>query len=310
MRKVLVLHYSQSDQLTEILDRVCGTLAGDELELHHYRIRPDPEFPFPWSPKEFFDTFPETHLQESCALDLGDETLLHQRYDLIILGYQVWFLTPSIPVNSFLMHPVAKELFRDTPVVTLVACRNMWLMAQEKLKARLAAVKAVHVGHIALVDRHINHISVITIAHWMFSGNKSRYLGIFPKPGVAENDIQDAARFGALIRRALLGSTLQNLQSELLSVGAVRISSVLMVIDKRGNAIFSKWAPFLKARGPKGSRSRSAWIPIFRCYLNTAIWVLSPLAMVVFALLWPFTAGRLKRDKAYYSTVRPIAPHE
>lgn len=310
MKKVLILHYTQSGQLTQILDRVCGTLAGEGVELFHYRIRPETPFPFPWSPHAFFDTFPETHLQEPCALDLGDETLLHQRYDLIILGYQVWFLTPSIPVNSFLMHPVAKELFRGTPVVTLVACRNMWLMAQEKLKARLAAVQAVHVGHIALVDRAINHISVITIAHWMFSGEKSRYLGIFPKPGVAERDIAAADRFGAPIRRALLGPSFQGLQQELLSMGALRISSVLMVIDKRGNAIFSMWAPFIKARGPKGSRTRSAWVPVFRLYLNAAIWLLSPVAMVIFALLWPLTAGRLKRDKAYYSTVRSSATHE
>lgn len=310
MKKVLILHYTQSGQLTQILDQVCGTLAGEGVELFHYRIRPEHAYPFPWPAHAFFDTFPETHLQEPCALDLGDETLLHQHYDLIILGYQVWFLTPSIPVNSFLMHPVAKELFRDTPVVTLVACRNMWVMAQEKLKARLAAVKAVHVGHIALVDRHINHISVITIAHWMFSGKKSRYLGIFPKPGVAEQDIGAAARFGAPVRRALLGRSFQDLQSELLSMGALRISSVLMVIDKRGNAIFSKWAPFIKARGPKGSRARSVWVPVFRLYLNAAIWLLSPVAMVVFVLFWPLTAGRLKRDKAYYSTVRPFAAHE
>ncbi|MBK7285773.1 MAG: hypothetical protein IPI95_00945 [Flavobacteriales bacterium] len=78
MKKVLVLHYSQSGQLTEILDRVCGTLVGEGVVLFHYRIRPEPAFPFPWAAKEFFDTFPETHLQEPCALDLGD-ALLHQR---------------------------------------------------------------------------------------------------------------------------------------------------------------------------------------------------------------------------------------
>ena len=39
MKKVLVLHYSQSGQLTEILDRVCGTLVGEGVVLFHYRIR-------------------------------------------------------------------------------------------------------------------------------------------------------------------------------------------------------------------------------------------------------------------------------
>jgi len=54
MKKVLVLHYSQSGQLTEILDRVCGTLVGEGVVLFHYRIRPEPAFPFPWAAKEFF----------------------------------------------------------------------------------------------------------------------------------------------------------------------------------------------------------------------------------------------------------------
>lgn len=310
MKKVLVVHYSQSGQLTEILDQLCSELDGEGVELHHYRIKPVPEFPFPWDATAFFDAFPETHLQEPCALDMGDVQLLQQRYDLILLGYQVWFLTPSRPISSFLMHPVAKELFRDTPVVTLVACRNMWIMAQEKLKARLGALQARHVGHIALVDRHINHISVITIAHWMFSGKKSRYLGIFPEPGVAEREILAAARFGTPIQQALLASSFQGLQEKLLAIGAVRIRAVLMIIDRRGNAIFSKWAPFIKARGPKGSRARGVWVPVFRTYLNIAIWLLSPVAMVVFALAWPFTAARLKRDKVYYASVRPLASHE
>ena len=55
----------------------------------------------------------------------------------------------------------------------------MWIMAQEKMKKKLKSLNANLVGNIVLADRHINHVSVITIAQWMFSGKKERFLGIF-----------------------------------------------------------------------------------------------------------------------------------
>ncbi|WP_233267327.1 hypothetical protein [Paraglaciecola sp. L3A3] len=60
---------------------------------------------------------------------------------MIILTYQVWFLSPSIPIASFLQSEPAKKLFKDTPVVTIIGCRGMWLMAQEKVKTLLKKFK-------------------------------------------------------------------------------------------------------------------------------------------------------------------------
>ncbi len=52
------------------------------------------------------------------------------------LAYQVWFLSPSLPVTAFLKSAAAAVL-KDTPVITFIACRNMWLSAQEKMKVML-----------------------------------------------------------------------------------------------------------------------------------------------------------------------------
>jgi hypothetical protein len=68
-------------------------------------------------------------------------------FDLIILGYQPWFLSPSIPMNSFLQSKYA-ELLRNHKVLTIIGSRNMWLNAQEKMKERLLELDAQLVGNI------------------------------------------------------------------------------------------------------------------------------------------------------------------
>lgn len=222
---------------------------------------------------------------------------------MVILGYQVWYLTPSIPINSFLKSDFVKKILKDTPVVTVVACRNMWIQAQEKIKRLLVDVNAELVGHIALVDKHINHVSVITISHWMFSGRKDQYLGIFPKPGVSDRDIQEATRFGEPIKEALLTGDNRPLQTNLLKLNAVHINPFLVLTDKRGNVLFSKWANLIIKKGNPGNPKRLKWIGLFKYYLLFAIWVIAPIVFIIFLLTYVPTYQKRKREKRYYSSI-------
>ena len=198
MKHILVIHYSQSGQLTEIVNNIVSTIDKN-TKIDYYDIEMEKSFPFPWNKKDFINVFPETFLEMERPIKPVPKNIIDKKYDLIIFGYQVWFLTPSLPIISFLKTAEAKSIFKDTPVVTVIACRNMWLMAQEKMKKKLVGLGANLVGNIALVDRHINHISVITITKWMFSGKKEKYLGIFPKPGVSQKDIDESVKFGHVI---------------------------------------------------------------------------------------------------------------
>lgn len=228
---------------------------------------------------------------------------MDKKYDLVILGYQVWYLTPSRPIVSFLKSEEGKKLLANTPVVTLVACRNMWIQAQEKMKRLLLDAKAGLKGHIAMVDRHGNNISVITIQHWMMGGKKDRFLGIFPKPGVSDTDIAQASKFGAPIREALLSNDYTHLQETLLQRDAVRVSPYLAQADKRGNVLFNKWAKLLIKKGGPGDPKRLKWIGLFKYYLLFAIWVIAPIVFIVFLLTYlPMTQKR-KRERSYYSSV-------
>lgn len=303
MKKVLVIHYSQSGQLTEILNNVLEPIKDQDTEVTYLDIQMEEEFPFPWTKKEFFGVFPQTYLQKPQSIKPIPESILNQSYDLIIFGYTVWYLTPSLPTTSFLATDAAKKLLANNKVVTVVGCRNLWIMAQEKLKRKLKELNSNLVGNIVLVDRHINHISVITIVDWMFSGVKRKYLGIFPKPGVSQKDIDESTKFGEIIKPCLKLDNYKTLQQELLKVGAVKIKPFLVTVDKRANLIFSKWATLIDKKGRNNSKKRQFLTKIFNYYLLIAIWCIAPIVFVLFLVTYLPSLNKIKKDKAYYSSV-------
>lgn len=300
MKNVLVVHYSQSGQLEEIARNIAKPLLNSsEVGVDFHTIQLQKDFPFPWQKDSFFEAFPESFLQIPTALIPPTDEILEKKYDLIIFAYQVWFLSPSIPANSFLQSDYGKKLLKNTPVVTVNGSRNMWIMAQEKVKSLLKNANAKLVGNIALVDRAPNLISVITIVKWMFSGEKKKHLGIFPLPGVSQEDINNASRFGEIILSELLQNNLDNLQPKLVESGAVKVSEYLVKTDKKGNMIFSKWANLIQ----KKKDSRKALLKVFYVYLILAIWIISPIVYILHVLTYPFTSKKRKKTIAYYQGV-------
>jgi hypothetical protein len=235
-------------------------------------------------------------LQIPSPLKKMPDLVLNTRFDLVLLHYQVWYLTPSIPINSFLKSPEAKIILKNTPVITINGSRNMWIMAQEKVKVLLKQNQALLKGNIALVDRVGNLISVVTIVHWLFSGVKEKYLGIFQLPGVSEKDIQESVKFGHTILKALKQNTWDDLQNQLLQQDAVSVSSYLVSVDKTGNKIFSKWSNFIL----KNKEKRTFWLKIFKIYLALAIWLISPIVYILHVLTYPVKfKSRNKEIKQY-----------
>lgn len=302
MKNVLVVYYTQSGQLLDIAKNVTNELeTSEDVNLSFYEIKLKEDFPFPWNNVDFYDAFPESYLQRPRELIDLDNPILQKKYDLIILSYQIWYLTPSIPFNSFLKSNAAKPLLENTPVITLIGCRNMWIMAHEKVKKLLKINKANHVGNIVLADRHPNHISVLTIYVWMYSGIKKRLWGVFPKPGVSDKDIEDAKNFSSPILDSLQSNDFKSLQDNLLSKGAINIKPFLIVTDKRAQIIFGKWANFIDKKSMNNPAKRKRLLNYFSFYLTFAIWVIAPIVFIVYLLTYPFTMGNRKKEKYYFS---------
>ena len=298
MKKILVIYFSQSGQQMRILQSLTKPLldAGHEVILEE--LKPLERFPFPWSAYEFFNAFPETFTQQPIPLQaLSANT--HQDFDLVIMGYQPWFLTPSRPVSSFLQSKDGKRILQGRNVVTVLGCRNMWLGAQEKVKRRLLEADARLVGHMALVDRSGNLTSLITILRWMFTGNKNPFW-FFPPAGVSEQDIQHAAVFGKLINAALQANNFNNLQDSLNREGAIEIKPNLVLMEKRGQKAFSVWAKFVAMGGAVHSTGRKLRVYIFMYLLPTAIFILSPLLWLLSKIMLVVKRKQLDLEVSYY----------
>jgi hypothetical protein len=301
MKNVLVIYYSQSGQLESIAKNIAKPfLHSDEINLTFHEIQLETPFPFPWDKASFFDAFPESFLQIPRNLKPVSEEVLNTKFDLILFHYQVWYLSPSIPINSFLKSDEGKKILNNTPVVTISGSRNMWIMAQEKIKVLLQEANAQLVGNVALVDRVGNLVSVITIVEWMFSGVKKKYLGIFPLPGVSEKDIQESNKFGEVILSEFNQNKLEDLQPKLVGIGGVYISSYLVTVDKTANKIFNKWSNLIY----KNQKSRKKLLKLFNVYLFLAIWLISPIVYILHLITYPFKIKTIKKETLYYQGVQ------
>jgi hypothetical protein len=296
-KKVLAIFYSQSGQLEQIIDQFIQPFEGVGVTVEKLRVYPEQAYPFPWTGKSFFAVMPDCVQQVPGKLQ--PFFLKESKYDLIILGYQAWFLSPSIPSNTILFDPGFREIAKNTPVITITGARNMWLSAMEKIKPVLKQSEATLVGNIALVDRHFNLVSFITIFYWMFKAKKDRFLNIFPVPGVSDRDILQTKNYGTTAVPYLENGNWQGFQEEMIKQGAVPVKYSLMFIESKARKIFKIWATIISKR-----KKRDAWLVAFKYYLLIALFIAAPIILTIDAIFFkPFLSGRIKRQKQYYSGV-------
>lgn len=277
-KRVLVIHYSQTGQLSEIADNFCSGLMGESVQIDHLRIDAVPAFPYPWNRLAFFNTFPESVFGIPMPIKTSkvDETV---EYDLIVLAYTIWYMAPSIPINSFLRSDQAKTLLNGKKVVTLIGARNMWVVAQERMKLLLKELNARLVGNIALVDRNPNLISIVTIIRWMFYGKKDPFWG-FPRAGILQKDIDGAEKFGQIVNRALMKDQTEKLNAQLLENGAVTIDPALLILEKRASKIFKLYGNFIRAKGEYDDPARLGRVSLLSYLIPIGAFILSPITTI------------------------------
>ncbi|MBN2238013.1 MAG: hypothetical protein JW729_10660 [Bacteroidales bacterium] len=301
MFKILVVHYSQSGQLTDILSNFLETFKKKphEYQLFYHTIKTEPEFAFPWTSARFYDAFPESVMESRVKINSIPKELI-QKYDLIILGYQVWYLSLSIPISSFVQSEDFKKIAKDTAVFSVNACRNMWYMAYDRLNFHIEKAGAKHLGHLVLYDKTQNLISVFTIIYWMLGGIKDRYLGIFPKPGVSDEDIKSSANYGELLEKHVRSNQLSQVQTEMVKAGSVHVLPHMMSMEKKAKRIFQIWAKFVLKKGGPSNPNRAFRLKLFKYYLLFMIYFVSTIAMLLFYLFYPINARKIRKNIRHF----------
>lgn len=296
-KHILVISYSQTGQLNELTQHFLKPLKQQEnIVIEECQIKPIQPYSFPWKFIPFFNQFPESvHLKPA---PIETPLLQREKYDLIVITYSVWFLSPSQPITAFLQSEQAKIL-KNTLVITLIGCRNMWLMAQEKMKKMLTALDANLIGNVVKTDQSNAWASFITTPAWMFSGKK-RYFSWLPSAGISDADMQDMQRFGCRLvevlneNRPLDKSLFQNM-------GAVKIDEKLMMSEKVGHRSFYIWGKLLLKCGQISPVFRQAVLYFYIVFLIILILTVVPLSAVVKRLLKPLLKEKLARQKRYFA---------
>ncbi len=293
-KKILVIYYTQTGQLADIVTNFMLPFAEEGILVEKVCINPVKKFTFPWSSDSFFDAMPESVLSK--PTELQPFQLKETSYDLVVLAYQPWFLSPSIPTTSLLANPAFKKVIANTPVVTLIGARNMWINAHERVKDALKQADAKLVGNIALVDKHTNLVSAVTILYWMLTGKKDKCLGVFPIPGVAEQDIVNTKLFGQIVKQHVLKNNFDSLQQNLVDNRAIEVKTNLMFVEGRAKKLFSIWANLVTK-----AKNRSIALVFFKYYLLIALFVVAPIVLFFYRLIFaPFLQKRINRQKNYF----------
>ena len=296
VKRVLLLRYSQSGQLTQVAERIAAPLRDTPgIELHVETLRPEPAYPFPWPFFRFLDAFPESALLQPPALAPLSLTG-NEHFDLVIVPYQVWFLAPSLPITAFLRHPVGQRLLRDKPVVTVIACRNMWLLAQEKMKALVSEAGARLIDNVVLVDPGPTLATFITTPRWVLTGRQAGFWGL-PAAGLSSAQIASTRRFGLALRDALARDAEQGTAPLLAGLDAVQADPRLLVSEKAGTRSFFLWGSLLRAAGAPGSPQRVPLLAVYLVFLVLMIVTVVPISLALQALLRPFLRAWLGRMK-------------
>ena len=301
MKKILVLYFSQTGQLTEIVKSVLSPVEkSQDISLVFEELRPKRKFPFPWTSQQFCDVFPESFQEIPCELEPFNFNA-DDNFDLIVLAYTVWYMSPSIPVAAFLQSPEAQKVIKNRPVVTVIGCRNMWLLAQEKVKTRIYDMGGRIAGNIVLMDKAKNLVGIATIAYWMFTGKKDRCLKILPRPGVSETDIKDAERFGHILLKGLSKDKIDIDQTVLNEHGAICVLPSYIIFEKRILKVFKIWSNFILQKGGPGDPNRSFRVRLFFYYVLVAIFLIAPLATLVSFVARIVNRKNIKEAVEYFS---------
>ncbi|MGJ8667974.1 MAG: flavodoxin family protein [Oceanococcus sp.] len=288
------MEFSQSGQLLAVMDQILQPLQDAGHSVERLRVDLQAPFPFPWPFWQFMDSFAET-----AALTpppLADWSVAGE-FDLVVIGYPVWFLSPPPAITAFLQSQKGKALLRGKPVISITACRNMWVQAHVDMSQLLEDAGARLLDHVALTDPSPAMYTFVTTPRWVLTGRKQAFW-FFPPAGLTPQQISATDRFGQAIQAAVSQADWLGDAPMLQGLQAVSVDPGLAASEKIAKRSFRIWGKLLRAMGPPGAWQRRPVLVLYIVFLLTLICTVVPLSMLlraIFFKLAPKTATTIQQ---------------
>lgn len=284
VKRVLLVQYSQTGSTEQLAASFSTPIRSHpKIEVTNIALKPARPYEFPWGFYSFFDTFPETVQLQPPDLEpipVSPET----GFDLVILAYPVWFLSPAPPMTAFLLSATGQRIVANTPTITLTSCRNMWLQAHETVSTLLKEAGALHCDNVVVTDPGPSLATFITTPRWMFTGRRDRFLGM-PPAGIPQREITGAARFGRAIVDAFEHARVDGHQPLLSGLRAVTVNDALLANERIGHRSFRIWSRLVRLFGEPGAPARRIILTVYCVFLALMIVTIVPPSLALRAIL-------------------------
>jgi hypothetical protein len=291
--RILAIEYSQSGDVTKAAEAFTRPLHGAGVDVLRVRLQSKVPYPYPWGGAlRLFSVFPECFLGSANEIEPPGFRPT-DRFDLVVLAYQVWFLCPSIPVQLFLRSEYARVL-EDTPVITVCVSRIMWHSASETLKDLLRQRRAIHLDNIVVTHRGAPTATIVSVRRAQFYGRKDRLWGVFPPAELSRLDLNRLERLGAVVadRLSVLGPPYAPL---LRGRDAVPVNRRYVVPELVAWYVYRAAARILGRLGAPGDLLRQMGLIVFIGVVLALIIVVLPIGLGVTLLLQPLIGDSVDR---------------
>ncbi len=266
-RRAVVYLYTQTGQLREVAEAFTAPMEAAGWRIRWVEVQPRVAFAFPWSVRQFFGVFPRA-VDPDALVELAEPPdgfgAEQDEQEVVLLAYQVWYLSPSLPIRSLVArHP---RVFRNRRVITLIACRNMWYSAAIEVAGLLRSAGARSVEVVAATDTRQQAASLVTTLRWLLTGKREPFLW-FGRAGVGDAELARVTAIGRSIA-----------EDENCPVDAAPIVPTLAAADLFAGRLFRKWGGTVRSAERLGAAAHAASLVMF--VVGLAIGIVAGLPLI------------------------------
>jgi hypothetical protein len=278
MQRVLVAFYSNSGDVERVVHAVTDPLrARADIEIVWRPIVPRRPLAFPAPAYHLIDI--SADLAGGRQVELQDTPPLAGPFDLVILGWQVWWLRPSIPVTTFVEQNAS--VLVSAPVICVGAARQMWSCAWARLERRLNAL-GVRVAGSMMVCCEGGAATLLTTPLKLMTGRRS-WGRLLPAAVLREDQLAAAAACGAHLAVSSRWADLDEVA--LLGPSPPRaVTAAYLGPERLASAYMDGWAPVMSRFAGPNSWLRQPLVIAWATFIVLGAAVVIPAAALCHAV--------------------------